>query len=160
MAIQVKIPNIQQQQLKKLGIIIRYLDQFNHNWSLHTPRAQGQTASQPEPLERATLLPGLSPGYIWLCSHTAVVLKYALSKVAPVLLLLFDSVFPLTYLLPVRLKWLGANKSPLYRRCPPGPPNYNLLENCPPLAAPLFPTPADVLSPSVVPPCAGWLLFL
>ena len=28
----------QQQQLKKLGIIIYYLDQFNHNRSLHTPR--------------------------------------------------------------------------------------------------------------------------
>jgi hypothetical protein len=33
----------QQQQHKKLGIIIHYLDQFNHNRSLHTPRAQGQT---------------------------------------------------------------------------------------------------------------------
>jgi len=63
----------QQQQLKKLGIIIYYLDQFNHNRSLHTPRARSQTASQPEPLERATLLPGLSPGYVWPCSHTTVV---------------------------------------------------------------------------------------
>jgi hypothetical protein len=62
----------QQQQLKKLGIIIHYLDKFNHTWSLHTPKAQGQTASQSEPLERAALLPGLSPGYIWLFSHTAV----------------------------------------------------------------------------------------
>ena len=41
--------NNQQQQLKKLGIIIYYLDQFNHNRSLHTPRAQGQTALQSEP---------------------------------------------------------------------------------------------------------------
>jgi hypothetical protein len=63
----------QQQQLKKLGIISYYLDQFNHNRSLHTPRARSQTASQSGPLERATLLPGLSPGYVWLCSHTAVV---------------------------------------------------------------------------------------
>jgi len=63
----------QQQQLKKLGIIIYYLDQFNHNRSLHTPRARSQTASQSEPLERATLLPGLSPGYVWPCSHTTVV---------------------------------------------------------------------------------------
>jgi hypothetical protein len=63
----------QQQQLKKLGIIIYYLDQFNHNRSLHTPRARCQTASQSEPLERATLLPGLSPRYVWLCSHTTVV---------------------------------------------------------------------------------------
>jgi hypothetical protein len=36
----------QQQQLKKLGVIIFYLDKFNHNRSLHMPRAQGQTASQ------------------------------------------------------------------------------------------------------------------
>jgi hypothetical protein len=63
----------QQQQLKKLGIIIFYLDQFNHNRSLHMPRARSQTASQSEPLERATLLPGLSPGYVWPCSHTTVV---------------------------------------------------------------------------------------
>jgi hypothetical protein len=35
---------------------------------------QSQTASQLEPLERATLLPGLSPGYIWLLSHITVVL--------------------------------------------------------------------------------------
>ncbi len=35
--------NGQQQQLKKLGIIIHYLDKFNHNWSLHTLRAPGQT---------------------------------------------------------------------------------------------------------------------
>jgi hypothetical protein len=54
-----------EQQLKKLGIIIHYLDKFNHNRSLHTPRAPGQTALQSEPLERASLLPGLSPGYIW-----------------------------------------------------------------------------------------------
>ena len=47
--------NQQQQQLKKLGIIIYYLDKFNHNWSLHTPRAQGQTALQSEPLERGLL---------------------------------------------------------------------------------------------------------
>jgi hypothetical protein len=46
---------LQQQQLKKLGIIIYYLDKFNHNWSLHTPRAQGQTALQSEPLERGLL---------------------------------------------------------------------------------------------------------
>ena len=39
----------QQQQLKKLGIIIHYLVKFNHNWSLYTPRAPGQTASQSEP---------------------------------------------------------------------------------------------------------------
>ncbi len=63
----------QQQQLKKLGIINYYLDQFNHNRSLHTPRAMSQTALQLEPLERATLLPGLSPGYVWPCSHTTVV---------------------------------------------------------------------------------------
>ena len=69
----------QQQQHKKLGIIIHYLDQFNHNRSLHTPRAQGQTALQSEPLERVTLLPGLSPGYIWLCSHTTIVSRYTLS---------------------------------------------------------------------------------
>jgi hypothetical protein len=69
----------QQQQLKKLGIIIHYLDQFNHNRSLHAPRAQGQTVSQSEPLERATLLPGLLPGYVWLCSHTTVDSKYTLS---------------------------------------------------------------------------------
>ena len=47
--------NQQQQQLKKLGIIIYYLDKFNHNWSLHTPRAQVQTALQSEPLERGPL---------------------------------------------------------------------------------------------------------
>jgi hypothetical protein len=35
----------QQEQLKKLGIIIHYLDQFNHKRSLHTPRAQGQTVA-------------------------------------------------------------------------------------------------------------------
>ncbi len=64
----------QQQQLKKLGIIIHYLDKFNHNWSLHTPRAPGQTASQSEPLERASLLPGLSPGYVW---HIAIQLLFA-----------------------------------------------------------------------------------
>ena len=46
----------QQQQLKKLGNIMHYLDKFNHNWSLHTPRALGQTALQSEPLERASLL--------------------------------------------------------------------------------------------------------
>ena len=63
----------QQQQLKKLGIIIHYLDKFNHNWSLHTPRALGQTALQSEPLERASLLPGLSPGYIW---RTAIQLLF------------------------------------------------------------------------------------
>jgi hypothetical protein len=63
----------QQQQLKKLGILIYYLDQFNHNRSLHTPRARSQIASQSEPPERATLLPGLSPGYVWLCIHTTVV---------------------------------------------------------------------------------------
>jgi hypothetical protein len=68
-----------QQQHKKSGIIIHYLDQFNHNRSLHTPRAQGQTALQSESLERATLLPGLLPGYVWLCSHTTVVSRYALS---------------------------------------------------------------------------------
>jgi hypothetical protein len=32
---------LQQQQLKKFGIIIHYLDQFNRKRSLHTPRAQG-----------------------------------------------------------------------------------------------------------------------
>ncbi len=37
-------PHHNQQQLKKLGIIIYYLDQFNHNRSLHTPRAGCQTA--------------------------------------------------------------------------------------------------------------------
>ncbi len=63
----------QQQQLKKLGIIIYYLDKFNHNRSLHTPRAQGQTALESELPERASLLPGYSPGYVWLCSHTTVV---------------------------------------------------------------------------------------
>ena len=51
-----------------------YLDKFNHNWSLHTPRAPGQTASQSEPLERASLLPGLSPGYVW---HIAIQLLFA-----------------------------------------------------------------------------------
>ena len=57
----VRIPYIdevgvqKQQQLKKLGIIIYYLDKFNHNWSLHTPRAQGQTALQSKPLERGLL---------------------------------------------------------------------------------------------------------
>ena len=80
------------------------------------PRAQGQTASQSEPLERATLLPGLSPGYIWLCSHTTVGSKYALSKYCSGLLRLAESVFPLVCLLPVRLEWLEANKSPLYWR--------------------------------------------
>ena len=69
----------QQQQHKKLGIIVHYLDQFNQNRSRHTPRAQGQTALQSEPLERATLLPVLLPGYVWLCSHTTVVSRYALS---------------------------------------------------------------------------------
>ena len=64
----------QQQQLKKLGIIIHYLDKFNHNWSLHTPRALGQTVLQSEPLERASLLPGLSPGYIW---HITIQLLFA-----------------------------------------------------------------------------------
>jgi len=64
----------QQQQLKKLGIIIHYLDKFNHNWSLHTPRALGQTVLQSEPLERASLLPGLSPGYVW---HIAIQLLFA-----------------------------------------------------------------------------------
>jgi hypothetical protein len=38
-----KIHTQQQQQLKKLGIIIYYLDNFNHNRSLHTPMALGQT---------------------------------------------------------------------------------------------------------------------
>jgi hypothetical protein len=65
----------QQQQLKKLGIIylLPNLDKFNHNRSLHTPRAQGQTASQLEPPERASFFPGLSAGYVWLHSHTTVV---------------------------------------------------------------------------------------
>ena len=89
----------QQQQLKKLGIIIHYLDHFNRNRSLHTPRAQGQTASQSEPLERATLLPGLSPGYVWLCSHTTVVSKYALSRYCSGLLRLAEFLFPLVCLL-------------------------------------------------------------
>jgi len=47
--------NGMQQQLKKVGIIIHYLDKFNHNWSLHTPRARGQTALQSKPLERGPL---------------------------------------------------------------------------------------------------------
>jgi hypothetical protein len=63
----------QQQQLNKLSIIFYYLDKFNHNRSLNTPRALGQTALQLEPLKRASLLPGLLPGYIWLQSHTTVV---------------------------------------------------------------------------------------
>jgi hypothetical protein len=41
----------QQQQLKKLGFIIYYLDKFNQNWSIHKPRAQGQTVLQSKPLE-------------------------------------------------------------------------------------------------------------
>ena len=45
---------VSEQKHKKLGIIIHYLDQFNHNWSLHMPRAQGQTALQSEPRERAS----------------------------------------------------------------------------------------------------------
>jgi hypothetical protein len=65
--------DILQQQLKKIGIIIHHLDQFNHNRSHHMPRARSQTALQLEPLERATLLPGLSPRYVWLCSLTTVV---------------------------------------------------------------------------------------
>ena len=67
------------------------------------PRAFGQTASQSGPLERASLLPGLSPRYVWLCSHKTVVLRYALSKVSPVPQPLCDVVFPLTYMLLLQL---------------------------------------------------------
>jgi hypothetical protein len=149
-----------QQQLKKIGIIIHYLDQFNRKKNLHTPRAQGQTALQSEPLERAALLPGLSPGYVWLCSHTTVASKYALSKVGPALLALYETVSPLDCLLLVRPGWLEASKSPVYLRCPPSPPNYTLpnSSHCP--AIPPSLAPADALSPSVVPPFIEWLASL
>jgi len=139
---------IQQKQLKKLGIIIHYLDQFNLNRSVHMPMAQGQTASQSEPLERATLLlPGLSP---------TVVSKYALSKYCSELLRLAESVFPLVCLLLMRLEWLEANKSPLYRRYPPGPPNYTLIRSSCHSAGLPSRVPAGALFPSVVPPFVVW----
>ena len=66
----------------------------------------------------------------WLCSHTTVVSKYALSKYCSGLLRLAESVFPLVCLLPVQLEWLEANKSPL-SRYHPGPSNCTLLTNSP-----------------------------
>jgi hypothetical protein len=47
---------------------------------------QSQTASQSEPLERATLLPGLSPGYVWLLSHITVPTSLAAAAAADALL--------------------------------------------------------------------------
>jgi hypothetical protein len=120
------------------------------------PRAQGQTSSQSEPLERATRLPGLLPGYIWLCSHTPDVSKYAHFKYCSGLLRLAGSVFPPVCLLPVRLEWLEANKSPLYQRYTPGPPNYTLLSSSHHPAGLPSRAPAGALFPSVVPPFVVW----
>jgi hypothetical protein len=64
----------QQQQLKKLGIFYMLPRPVQPLKESSYAEGQSQTASQSEPLERATLLPGLSPGYIWLLSHITVVL--------------------------------------------------------------------------------------
>jgi hypothetical protein len=66
--------NLQQQQLKKLGIFYMLPRPVQPLKESSYTKGQSQTASQSEPLERATLLPGLSPGYIWLLSHITVVL--------------------------------------------------------------------------------------
>ena len=120
---------------------------------------QGHKAKQrprSRKLERATLLPGLLPRYIWLCSHTTVVSKYTLSKYCSGLLRLAESLFPLVCLLPMQLEWLEANKSPLYRRYPPGPPNCTLLSSSHHPAGLLSRATAGALFPSVVTPFTVW----
>ena len=117
---------------------------------------QGHKAKQrprSRKLERATLLPGLLPRYIWLCSHTTVVSKYTLSKYWSGLLWLAESVFPPVCLLTVRLVWLSL---PYRRYHPPGPPNYTLLSSSHHPAGLPSRAPAGTLFPSVVSPFVVW----
>ncbi len=65
----------QQQQLKKLGILYLLPRPVQPIKESLYAKGQSQTVSQSEQLEKATLFPGLSPGYIWLISLITVVLQ-------------------------------------------------------------------------------------